>query len=468
MEHMPYDLMWKFFYMTEPMEIIKKLTLVNKKWLLIATCPIFWAKNRVDRFGEIDQLENIYNNTSMIINQKFIVNSISTLTTLSDSDQMAWAIKNCCFALLKRLIANGCVLTNKYFYRQTYHDETCDIGFDERYIGLTPIHYAVKFGKIQIVNLLIDHGYAIEIVKDGIHPIHYATALGHIQIIQLFLQKDIDINIKNNLGDSAIRLACKSQNLNIVKFLCEHGANVLEDINYCIFYGGLEIAKYLILKYGAVDMNNDISDLAGGKILHCCLMKQDIEMINFVINQGADINGRNIRGDPPIFYAIFGIDTIKYFIEKYHIDPCVIANGYNILFHIIFISGRQININVFEYLLNNFQFDLEMQFGGLTILNLVIYKNRLDMAKLLIDAGANIINLNGNNFVPLHLACVIGNLDFVKLLINAGAELNETILLSIYNYNQSNIMNYLLDNHASKFPQTLPASMFSVEKKTNN
>ncbi|WP_353274698.1 ankyrin repeat domain-containing protein [Wolbachia endosymbiont (group B) of Hofmannophila pseudospretella] len=60
------------------------------------------------------------------------------------------------------------------------------------------------------------------------------------------------------------------------------------------------------------------------------------------------------------------------------------------------------------------------------VLRWAIQEGKLDIAKFLIDQGADIESRNAYNERPLHLAVKAGSLDIIKLLFNKGANVNAT------------------------------------------
>jgi uncharacterized protein len=67
------------------------------------------------------------------------------------------------------------------------------------------------------------------------------------------------------------------------------------------------------------------------------------------------------------------------------------------------------------------------QVDGMTALHWATYQDDIEVAKLLVDAGANVRAENRYGVTPLSLACQNGNTALVELLLEAGANPNTTL-----------------------------------------
>ena len=67
------------------------------------------------------------------------------------------------------------------------------------------------------------------------------------------------------------------------------------------------------------------------------------------------------------------------------------------------------------------------QADGATALHWAAYRQDLEMANLLIRAGANVKAANREGFTPLALACVNGDANMIEALLKAGADANERL-----------------------------------------
>jgi len=114
--------------------------------------------------------------------------------------------------------------------------------------GKTALIYACEYGHQKIIKLLIDYGSNInEKDKNGENALIIAFKYGYLEIVKLLIQnstndnylKIIDLLIKNNElsrnmnkkdkdGNTPLMLACHNGYLEIVQFLIKNGANVNE------------------------------------------------------------------------------------------------------------------------------------------------------------------------------------------------------------------------------------------------
>jgi len=148
----------------------------------------------------------------------------------------------------------------------------------------------------------------------------------------------------------------------------------------------------------------------------------DIEFLEKYREQQYDINYRfeDEHNDTLLLYAISdkGSEAYKFFLENGADTTLVNDRGEGTL-HAIVHSGIPERLSEF---MKNHTFDINARNNnGTTPLHLSTLREKFEMAKILIAAGAD-VNIGSNEgYTPLHDATWVGNLEIVKSLMEHGA-----------------------------------------------
>lgn len=107
-----------------------------------------------------------------------------------------------------------------------------DSGFDLNRIikkgtNNTILHEAILYDKKQIVKFLVENDVNINAqhICDGSTPIHMAIHQNNIDILKIFCEKDCDLNIADNIGNTAFDLGLYT-NMDLAILLLNNGANI--------------------------------------------------------------------------------------------------------------------------------------------------------------------------------------------------------------------------------------------------
>ncbi len=121
---------------------------------------------------------------------------------------------------------------------------------------LTPLIYASKDGRLEVVKYLFSKGgnniNATDAVKDS--ALHLAVINNHLDVVKLLVANGADINLKDNDGYSQLAFATMGKsNYEIVKFLVREGADInsVDNRNFtplihAVTNGNMEIIKFLV------------------------------------------------------------------------------------------------------------------------------------------------------------------------------------------------------------------------------
>jgi len=254
-----------------------------------------------------------------------------------------------------------------------------------------------------------------------------AAGEGNLEKVKEYLAQGGDIHARDDRKRTPLHLAAKRTYDDLVEFLIKNGADVNvedENGNTPLFILGtrlggdpeknLRIAKLLIDNGANVNPTNKslITPLHISSIV-----SEDSRLAKFLIENGADINTRDSNGFTPYDWACEckREETMKLLLQQYAQKGLEFKQSpfYEYRKHIE--TGDMAMVK--KILENDINLG-ERSVLGKTYLHIAIQKNKLDIAKLLIDAGADTCAENDFGYTPLDCA----ETDEMKtLLLDNGA-----------------------------------------------
>ncbi|CAG8853125.1 34348_t:CDS:2, partial [Gigaspora margarita] len=215
----------------------------------------------------------------------------------------------------------------------------------------TALHKAAYHGHQQIVQILLEKKADIikAVSKDGWTSLHFAAAAGHIEVIKILLKHERDIiRAKDKDSKIALYLAAERKHIKTVKYLLEIEASIDKDFNKQYFNYIYFSAKK---KYNVVVKLLLSEETDNNMILHHTAGKEDFEIIKFLLEHGAKII------DETLYEAVVNghIEIVEFLLDQNADINCINKNGWKPL-HMAVISCQ---VDVFKLLKNkevdNFQ-----------------------------------------------------------------------------------------------------------------
>eukprot|EP00053_Salpingoeca_punica_P010815 m.96717 g.96717 ORF g.96717 m.96717 type:complete len:351 (+) comp15497_c0_seq1:1022-2074(+) len=137
--------------------------------------------------------------------------------------------------------------------------------------------------------LLLDHGANIQYVnKDGHTALEYAAWRGRLSMVRALLQRGAKADTVDMFGLTPLHKACGYGHTDVVRELVERGRL---DVN------ARTRKPTAPAEYGAGDASADET------CLHIAARHGSAEMVQTLLQLGADINARNVAGDTPLHEA---------------------------------------------------------------------------------------------------------------------------------------------------------------------
>ncbi len=242
-------------------------------------------------------------------------------------------------------------------------------GFDvnaTRVDGTTALHAAVHADRLEIAELLLKAG-ANAGIRDryGVTPLYLAGVNGNAEMIRRLLDSGVDPNTVDPGGETALMTAARTGAVTALRLLLERGATV---------------------------------DAREPEFQQTALMiavrENHLPAVDLLIKAGAVVNAQTRKGPTPAF-----------------VPPCkgtgCGSEGVGINRGGLPDRGRRAEVK-----------------GGMTPLLYAARDGRVEAARMLVDAGADLESGDGNGIRPLLMAALNGQIGVARLLVEKGANVN--------------------------------------------
>lgn len=207
---------------------------------------------------------------------------------------------------------------NDLSYLETHvtHLETVD----EQYKSL--LHHAVFGSAMDVIRFLLDQDIDVNLID-----IHGETALfdcarkGKLEIAKLLIGKFAKVNMVNRRGETIFHFAARKGDMDMLRLLYESGCSTnrktkddLLPVHYAIMAGKEDVISY-ILEVGRQSWFQ--KDIRGNTLLHYAARTQSVLMIERLLEQGLNPNDLNDQFETPLFNAVrYGTkETVRRLLE---------------------------------------------------------------------------------------------------------------------------------------------------------
>ena len=92
--------------------------------------------------------------------------------------------------------------------------------------NITPLHVAAKWGKSNMVTLLLERGANLESkTRDGLTPLHCAARSGHENVVDVMIQRGAPISAKTKNGLAPLHMSSQGDHVDAARILLHHKAS---------------------------------------------------------------------------------------------------------------------------------------------------------------------------------------------------------------------------------------------------
>lgn len=179
----------------------------------------------------------------------------------------------------------------------------------------------------RLQNLLAENEIDINVTNEsGNSMLHEATRKGNLEIINLLIENGADVNALDAWGESPLHIAAQ-KDLDIVQNLIQNGADIHAKSNSNLIPENNGDGMFDELWRKADQYMDEINrHYLGATALHFAATSKQVDIAEYLISLGSDINARSTIGNTPLHAAYFiaeGNEPMIEFLLAQGVDPIV-------------------------------------------------------------------------------------------------------------------------------------------------
>jgi ankyrin repeat protein len=337
-------------------------------------------------------------------------------------------------------------------------------------VGYTVLTYAAAGGmtNTKVYDICIREGAnpKIERIRGGANALLLVAPFDRdFSLISYFINKGVDVKSTDSLGKTAFDYALRSGSIDVLKALIAKGVEYDKDGMLAASVGSrggtlatLELYKYL----EELKFNPNVISATGENSLHYVVRRpKQLDIINYFIGKGLDVNKVNNEGATPLMYAAStntdletiamliakskninqvdkkgasalamavrrnSPDVVKLLIEKGADVNLIDKEGYNLAYYLIPTFAQR--PEAFEAKLKLLQekgFNIaDTQKNGSSLYHLVLVRNGITLLKRIEEFKVDVNAKDKEGLTPLHKAAMLAQDDAIlKYLLAIGAK----------------------------------------------
>ena len=240
---------------------------------------------------------------------------------------------------------------------------------------MNPLHDSAANSNIGFVELMIAGGIDLEMKNpNGSPPIHFACRYGQIEMVQLLIKHlpGLDETYKTKDGETIFHFAVRNPDSQVPKLILDtfRFENIRDEYGYTILhdavqFGVKETIEFLIESRHKFKINIEERTNYGRTILHIACWHRDIEIVDLVlkaleqINSGINFDTQDVQQNTPLHLACMNktsavaIQLLKRFPNKINVLG---QNG----MHVLHWASQSGNLELLKYVFGNPDLDFNV------------------------------------------------------------------------------------------------------------
>lgn len=322
--------------------------------------------------------------------------------------------------------------------------ETCLAQVKEKYVLQGKLWSAIVNNNQSDIKNLLKQGIDInEKTYQETYLLLEAAKHSKAETVKLLIDNGADVNIKNHNNQTAMNYCLNNKSvielknseytgqeivneaevIKIIKILVAAGANIdnVDNFGRTLLFDAVS-EGYLNIAKNALELGANINfrhPKTGTTVLTWICRKSNVKTIEFLLENGADINAKDFDNSNPLYQAAISEqpENVEILIKN-GADPFIKVGNSNAL-------KNSINIELWEILkiilshVDDINFNYEDR--GYGLVHEAVINDNIELLKIMIELGANLNQKNKYGSTALSLAIYDKKTEIIELLEANGA-----------------------------------------------
>jgi len=169
-------------------------------------------------------------------------------------------------------------------------------------VSIAELCESIENNRVDDVERLFDSGMSVLATDDHKNTlVHFAAEAGNMEILRLLGDRGAPLDCRNWINQTPLSLAARKGHLQVVKYLCEHGATTHgPDLNTAPLGAAAAAGHLKIVKYLVEQRNVPLNSLErpfGATPLFIAARFLRLDVVRYLMAKGADPNIANVQGE---------------------------------------------------------------------------------------------------------------------------------------------------------------------------
>jgi ankyrin repeat protein len=309
----------------------------------------------------------------------------------------------------------------------------------------TPLMYAAAKGHISVVDQLLRNRAKIDAMdRDGMTALHHAVMQEHNAVTQLLLKRGATIDFGRQEKVSVLRTAVRTGNIDLVRQLLEHIANLERrsssgvhkgnrntPLHFSSEIGKVNVMRYLLDNGAEINARNPDQETP----LHVAASRGEIEASQLLVRKGASVDARSSSGKTPLHVAAamrYSDETLLGILLAAGADVNARSHTGQTPLHEAVVVGDLNEEAVCVLLQAGARVDARTDSGRTPLHDATRSRHSIEcVVDALLNAGAEVDSLDNDGQTPLDLALRHGAFRNKHVLIVYGAKISAADKLAL-------------------------------------